>query len=278
MQSHKVTGGEGAQIHVVETGNPQGRPIVYIHGLSQCWMAWSRQLNSDLSQDHRLVATDMRGHGLSDKPVQGYDDTKRWAEDINAIIETLSLRDPVLCGWSYGGLVMLDYIRHFGDDRIGGLHFVDAISKLGSDEAMAVITPEFLGLIPGFFSTEATESVASLEALIRLCLAKEPAVDELYLMLGFNVSVPPYVRQALFSRIVNNDDILPKIRKPVLITHGAKDAVVKLSAVDQHKAAMAHAEAQMMENAGHAAFWDDAESFNRRQREFCASLKEKEKE
>ena len=55
-------------------------------------------------------------------------------------------------------------------------------------------------------------------------------------MLGYNVSVPPYVRQALFSRSFDNDDLLPKIRKPVLITHGADDAVVKPAAVDQHKA------------------------------------------
>ena len=92
-------------------------------------------------------------------------------------------------------------------------------------------------------------------------------------MLGYNVSVPPYVRQALLSRSINNDDILPAIRKPVLITHGAHDAIVKPSVVDQHKASIAHAEIQMMQNVGHdAAFWDDAASFNRRQHEFAARL------
>ena len=78
-------------------------------------------------------------------------------------------------------------------------------------------------------------------------------------MLGYNVSVPPYVRQALLSRSINNDDILP--------------AIVKPSVVDQHKASIAHAEIQMMQNAGHdAAFWDDAARFNRLQREFAARL------
>ena len=55
-------------------------------------------------------------------------------------------------------------------------------------------------------------------------------------MLGYNVSVPPHVRQALFSRSFDNDDLLPKIRKPVLITHGIEDAVVKPAVVEQHKA------------------------------------------
>ena len=77
-------------MHVVETGNPRGRPIVFIHGLSQCWLQWSRQMNSSLVDDHRLVALDMRGHGLSDKPRHGYDDSKQWADDIDAVIQALS--------------------------------------------------------------------------------------------------------------------------------------------------------------------------------------------
>jgi non-heme chloroperoxidase len=273
MRFHKLTGGGGAQLNVVESGNSQGRPILYIHGLSQCWLQWGRQLNSDLARDHRLVAMDVRGHGLSDKPLHGYDDAKLWAEDVNAVIQTLSLHSPVLCGWSYGPLVILDYIRHFGEDQIGGLHFVGTVTKLGSEDAVAVLAPEFLGLVPGFFSTDVTESVRSLDGLLRLCFARQPAPEELFLMLGYNVSVPPYVRQALLSRVVSNDDLLPKIRKPVLITHGAADAIVKPIAVSQLKASMAHAEVHMPENVGHAAFWDDATNFNQRQRAFAESLR-----
>jgi len=272
MQSHTIPGGGGTRLHVVETGNLKGRPILYIHGFSQCWLAWSRQLNSDLARDYRLVAMDMRGHGLSDKPQQGYDDTKLWADDINAILETLRLDRPVLCGWSYGPLLILDYVRHYGTDKIGGIHLVGGVTKLGSDEAVAVLSPEFLALIPGFFSTDAKTSVASLEALIRLCSAGEVAPNELYLMLGFNVAVPPYVRQALFSRTVDNADVLSAIRKPVLITHGNEDAIVKPPAADQHKTALPHAEVHRMEKAGHASFWDDPANFNARQRAFCESL------
>jgi non-heme chloroperoxidase len=42
----------------------------------------------------------------------------------------------------------------------------------------------------------------ALESLLRLCFAKEPSQADQYLMLGYNVSVPPYVRQALFSPLV----------------------------------------------------------------------------
>jgi non-heme chloroperoxidase len=272
MESHKITGGRDIQLHVVETGNPQGRPILFIHGFSQCWLAWSRQMDSDLAEHHRLVAMDMRGHGLSDKPRDAYNDSKLWADDVNAVIQSLSLDKPVICGWSYGSLVILDYIRHYSEDNINGMHFVGAITKLGSDEAMSVLTPEFLSLAPGFFSAQVEESVGSLESLLRMCFVQEPSAADLYLMLGYNLSVPPYVRQAMFSRLFDNDDLLPKIRKPVLITHGADDAIVKPAAVDQHKAGMGHAQIQMMANAGHAPFWEDAASFNRRLQEFAESL------
>ena len=178
----------------------------------------------------------------------------------------------MLCGWSYGALVILDYLRHDGEDGISGIVFVDAITKLGSEAAMAVIAPAFVALIPGFFATEVEESVRSLAALVRMCVVQEPSVAERYLMLGYNVAVPPYVRQALFSRAVDNDDLLPTLRTPALLLHGAADAIVDPAAVDQHQAGMPHAQVQVMPNAGHAPFWDDPAGFNQHLRAFCASL------
>jgi pimeloyl-ACP methyl ester carboxylesterase len=80
--SHGEWGG-GIQLHLVETGNASGRPIVFIHGFSQCWLAWTRQLHSALADNYRLVAIDMRGHGLSDKPRVGY-------SAVFCIVDTLS--------------------------------------------------------------------------------------------------------------------------------------------------------------------------------------------
>jgi non-heme chloroperoxidase len=125
--------------------------------------------------------------------------------------------------------------------------------------------------VPGFFAINADESVRSLESLLRLCFPQELPAEELYLMLGYSVSVPPHVRQALFSRVVDNDDVLRQIRKPVLLTHGADDAIVRPSVVDRHKALIPHAQVHIMQNTGHAPFWDQAGSFNQRLRDFAAS-------
>lgn len=267
MKARMITGG-GAKLHVVETGNAAKRPILFIHGLSQCWLTWSRQLESGLAEDFRLVAMDLRGHGLSDKPRDAYSDSKPWADDVDAVIRQLELDQPVLCGWSYGPLVILDYIRHYSDAAIGGANFISGVTKLGSEQAMSVLSPEFLALVPGFFSTDVEESVGAMDSLLRLCFASELAAEDRYLMLGCNVSVPPHVRQGLLSRAIDNDDLLPKIEKPVLLTHGANDAVVKLSVNDEQMSRIPTAVFHVMENAGHACFWDDADAYNHNLREF----------
>jgi len=271
MKHHMVSGGGGIQLHLVETGNSSGRPIVFVHGFSQCCLAWTRQMNSALAENYRLVAIDMRGHGLSDKPREGYADSQLWADDVQAVIQALDLNQPVLCGWSYGPLMILDYLRHYGEDSIGGVNFVGGVTKLGGDEATSVLTADFLSLIPGFFSVDAEESVRSLGALLRLCFARELSSEERYLMLGYSVSVPPYVRQALFSRSFDNDDLLPKLRKPVLITHGTDDAIVKSAVIDQQMRRIGCARIRMMAT-GHACFWDDAAGYNRCLQEFVEGL------
>ena len=264
MRHHTITGGGGIRLHLVEAGNPRGPAVLFIHGLSQSWYVWERQLSSDLARTHRLVAMDLRGHGSSDTPRDGYDDSRLWADDVDSAIRELDLDRPILCGWSYGPIVMLDYIRHHGEDAIGGIHIVDGVTKLGSEAAASVLTPEFLAVLPGLFSSDVGESVRGLDSLLHLCFTREPALSDLYTMLGFSVSVPPFVRQALLTRVVDNDDLLPAIAKPVLITHGALDAIVRQEVVAQHRARLPHAQIHIMPDAGHAAFWDDAAAFNRR--------------
>jgi pimeloyl-ACP methyl ester carboxylesterase len=92
-------------------------------------------------------------------------------------------------------------------------------------------------------------------------------------MLGWNVSVPPYVRQGLFARAVDNDDLLPTIRKPVLLTHSSAETIVKPSAMDEHLAAMPDAQVHWTRDAGHAPFFDEADAFNRRLRQFAAHVR-----
>ena len=92
-------------------------------------------------------------------------------------------------------------------------------------------------------------------------------------MLEFNTLVPTHVRQGLFSRSIDNDDLLLRLRKPVLVTHGTTDAIVDPAVVDRQMSWIAHAQIFMMVNAGHACNWDQSAAFNQRLREFVEGCK-----
>ena len=116
MEIHTVTGGGGLRLHVREWGKPDGPPILFIHGWSQNHLCWAKQYESALADEFRLVAYDLRGHGMSEAPLEPehYTDGKLWADDVAAIIDQLRLDRPVLVGWSYGAFVICDYVRAHG--------------------------------------------------------------------------------------------------------------------------------------------------------------------
>lgn len=262
MQSHEVSGGDGLTLHVDETGTPEGPPILFVHGFSQSRLSWDRQMDSDLAEEFRLVAMDLRGHGRSEKPAGVYGDSSLWADDVQAVIEELDLDQPVLSGWSYGGLVISDYLDAYGEEHVAGVNMVGAISKLGTEDALAVIGDDFFEFVPGFESTDAEESVAALREFIRRCVHEEPTPRDLYYMLGFNAVVPPHVRESLSAREVTHDETLRGLERPVLLSHGEEDGVVLPAAAEEHADLVPDAEISWYEDVAHAPFWEATGRFN----------------
>jgi non-heme chloroperoxidase len=127
---------------------------------------------------------------------------------------------------------------------------------------------DFLAMAPGFFSENVEESIAALQKFMRLCVHAEPTAEDFYFFLGYNVIVPPYVRLGLFSRHLNNDAVIAQMRKPMLLSYGAQDAIVLLS-MGHHIADLAkQAQLSIYPAVGHAPFWEAPERFNRELRAF----------
>ncbi len=115
LRTHEVRTHDGLKLHVRESGPRDARPILFIHGWSQSWMIWRHQLESELAEHFHLVAYDLRGHGMSDRPEDpsAYSNPQHWADDVDSVITELELERPLLVGWSYGGFVVCDYIRAY---------------------------------------------------------------------------------------------------------------------------------------------------------------------
>ena len=100
-----------------------GRPFVLVHGLASNLRMWDGVAAELARAGHRVVAVDLRGHGLSDKPDEGYD-VPAVAADLCALIAALGLERPWVAGQSWGGNVVLELAwAHPGD--VAGVACVD---------------------------------------------------------------------------------------------------------------------------------------------------------
>ncbi|MEM7032828.1 MAG: alpha/beta hydrolase [Chloroflexota bacterium] len=98
-------------------------PFVLVHGLSSNCRTWDGVAEQLAIAGHSVITVDQRGHGLSDKPDNGYDFVTV-STDLARLIEKLSLDKPIMIGQSWGGNVMLDFGARF-PSLSAGLGFVD---------------------------------------------------------------------------------------------------------------------------------------------------------
>src|ERR1051326_3683973 len=91
----------GIRLHCVSAG--QGEPIVLLHGFPEHWYSWRHQIPM-LSQYGQVLAPDLRGYNLSDKPqgVKSYD-IDILVADILGLIEQQGARRAIIIGHDWGG-------------------------------------------------------------------------------------------------------------------------------------------------------------------------------
>jgi non-heme chloroperoxidase len=261
IRSTHVSGGGGCRIRVDETGNPNGKAVLFIHGFSQSRMSWDKQLHAPGLQDLRLLAMDLRGHGDSDRPEGAYGDSQLWADDVRAVIEQCNVDQPVLVGWSYGGFVIGDYLGVNGASAIAGIDLVGAGSVIGQGPD-GLIGTEFASMFGGYISDNVGESIPALSRFLRLCVHEEPTPQDMAFMLGMNVIVSPQVRLGLFSRSVDYADTYRAFIKPTRITHGVEDQIVTFAMGQRNFELLPHAHMSAYENCGHCPFWEQPERYN----------------
>ena len=265
MKAHVVRGGGGLRLHVREWGPADGRPILFIHGWSQNHLCWARQYESALAGEFRLVAYDLRGHGMSQAPLEPghYTDGKLWADDVAAIIEKLDLDRPVLVGWSYGAFVICDYVRTYGQDQIAAIDFVEGAVKLGETAFGTLIGPGFLDHFAGATADDLPTNIATMRSFVRACVVKPVPDDDLETAICWNVTVPAAIRAHLAARELDYDDVLGALEVPLLVTQGRADTVVLPAMAEHVLSTCPTAEASWYEGTGHVPHLEEPERFNR---------------
>jgi pimeloyl-ACP methyl ester carboxylesterase len=146
----------GLRFHYLrQEADGAGRPLVLHHGLASNARIWELTAPRLASRGHPVFALDARGHGLSDKPDDGYD-IQTITGDLTAFIQACGLEKPVLVGHSWGGSIALNYATRFaaGPFSPAGIVLVDGgISQLDDagatwEEMEQRLTPPRLAGMP----------------------------------------------------------------------------------------------------------------------------------
>jgi pimeloyl-ACP methyl ester carboxylesterase len=102
----------GTKLHYYRTGGSKP-PLVLIHGISDDGLCWTPVAEA-LEGDYDVIMVDLRGHGKSEAPDDGYD-YKTMATEVAGLIPALGLGKPVVMGHSLGAMTTLTIAGLFPD-------------------------------------------------------------------------------------------------------------------------------------------------------------------
>ncbi len=190
--THKYARLETGTMHYVDEG--EGETLLFVHG-TPTWSFLYRDMIQALSKNHRCIAIDHLGFGLSEKPEKFSGLPEDHAENLASFIEKLDLRDITLVVHDFGGPIGLS----------AGIEHADRIKRV-------VLMNSWL------WATKEIPSVQKIDKLVKGWLGK-------LLYLNFNFSPRVLLRQGFsdkknLPRDVHNHYLRPfpdrASRKPLL--------------------------------------------------------------
>ena len=129
--SRFITVRDGVQLRLLEWSRPEtspGAPILLVHGLASNARLWDGAARRLAELGHAVGALDLRGHGLSEKPDDGYE-LHLVADDIADVITAMhphqsAAQKPLVVGQSWGGNLVIE-LAHRHPDLVRGVVAVD---------------------------------------------------------------------------------------------------------------------------------------------------------
>lgn len=245
---------EGLRLRYSETGVPDGKPVVILHGWG-CNLSTVRSIASCLEDGMRVISIDLPGHGQSEEPEKVWG-TFDFSELVGKIIKELNLENPSLVGHSFGGRTSIAYASR---NKVNKLVLVDS----------AGITPK--RSLKYYYKVY---SYKAMKKLLNLVLGTEKSKKEIEKLLkkrgsaDYQTSTPKM--RAIMSRCVNEDlrKIMPYITAPTLLIWGEQDTATPLSDARIMENKIPDAGIVSFPNCGHYSFLDNPIGFKAVIREF----------
>ena len=196
--------------------------ILCVHGISANCRCWDTMVEA-LAPRYRIIAMDLRGRGLSEKPPAGYS-IAHHCRDIRVLLENLGVERAVIMGHSLGALIALAFGAQY-PEKVESLILLDGGGKLSADQTKKVfagIQPTLDRLGKVFPSFEAYLDLMKKNPLLQ---PWSPALETYYLYEieevggGVRSRVQPEHIKEEAENLGNLDvaEFYPQIKCPVLI-------------------------------------------------------------
>lgn len=174
---------DGRTLGYDEVGDPQGTPVLYLHGTPDSRLA--RHPDDSLCVDAgvRLLAVDRPGYGASSPPEAGeppLDTGRRLASDLVELLDALDIETAALLAWSGGALAALTVAASAGlSERLRELVLVAGVvpREAYEDPVIAKVAPERTSL----FELADDMAPAELGEMVAPMLAPFPCDHQLAL-------------------------------------------------------------------------------------------------
>lgn len=240
----------GTRLWYWDTGG-SGDAIVLLHPFTGSGDSWELQKPIFAAAGYRVIGYSRRGHFRSERRASDKQEEPSAAEDLHSLVEALRLDRFHLIGSAAGSFVAADYaISH--PKRLRSVVF--ASSLLGARD------PDYLELtgrlIPeGFYRTppDFRELGPSYRASNPEGTARWLAIEKVAREPG--LSLPRSTNQVTFAK-------LAALRLPILLLTGDADLYLPPPILMRNARAIPGSETAVIENSGHAAFWEQPEAFN----------------
>jgi pimeloyl-ACP methyl ester carboxylesterase len=248
---HSVDLPTGVRLEYVEQGDPDGAPVVMLHGFTDSWRSYEPVLPL-LPDGIRAVAVTQRGHGESGRPDSGYR-IADLAADVVALIEALELDRPIVVGHSMGAWVALQV-------AIGAPSSVSALVLEGTFGRPAgnPVLEEFAREVAQLEEPVAYEFAREFQA----ATTTQPIPEELLDMVSReSVKLPARLWRTLAEGFMEIDFTarLGSIEVPTLLLWGDQDAFIPRADQDYLLAGIPGSRLTVYEGTGHSLHWEQRE-------------------
>jgi non-heme chloroperoxidase len=256
---------DNIQLYSEGTGNTNGPTIVFVHGFAQAGLAFDSQFyDHDLNRKFRMIRYDMRGHGWSSAPddINAYKSGTKWGQDLKSVIDAWALKNVTLVGWSYGGIVISEYVRIAGDQNVRNMIYVDASTSVGI-QGPITLNPNYTSNFPTYVSNDYTTRMLGFKNFTAM-VTKWPLSQDNYMrVLGWMLATKPICSKGMHERVSNNSEVLSRFAKPTLIIQGDSDCIQLVLGSQLTQKLIPNSELVILKDAGHACFIDQPQEFNR---------------